>query len=154
MRIAHTAAEEEQLGLGRRERDGQFVIQAAVRVAQHLILVHDEQLRAVAFDQPAFLRFERGDEDRRVEILRQVAGGDADIPAARAPFGELVIGQRAGRDRVNRLAVFFPLIRPQLEDECLAGARRGMNDHVIALTQRGDGLLLPEVGHDHLVQGG
>src|SRR5439155_25028193 len=32
VRIGHAAAEQEQLGRGRRERDGEFVVQAAVRV--------------------------------------------------------------------------------------------------------------------------
>src|SRR5213078_2469232 len=95
-----------------------------------------------------------GDEDRRVEILREIAGGDADIPSTRAPFSELVIRLRAGRYGVNGLAVVFALVRPQLEDERLARARRRLHDDVLAPAQRGHGLLLPEVGHDHLVQGG
>ena len=48
----------------------------------------------------------------------------------------------------------FPVVRPQLEDERLARARRRLHDDVLALAQRGDCLLLPEVGHHHLVQGG
>src|SRR2546429_6768307 len=43
LRIGHAAAEQEQLRLRRRERDGEFVIQAAVGVAEHLILVHHQQ---------------------------------------------------------------------------------------------------------------
>ena len=140
--------------LRRGERDGEFVIQAAVGVAQHLILVHHQQRRAVAFDKPALLRFECGNQDRRVEILREVAGGDADIPAARAPFGEFVVRQGASWHRVNRLTVVFSVVRPQLENERLARARRRLHHDVLALAQRGDRLLLPEVGHHHLVQGG
>ena len=154
VRIGHAAAEQEQLGRGRRERDGEFVVQAAVRVAQHLVLVHDEQRGSVAFDEAAFLRLERGDDYGRVEVFREVAGRDADLPAARAPLGELVVGQRAGRDSVNGLAVFFPLVRPQFEDEGFAGASGRVHDDILSLAQGGDGLLLPDVRHDHLVQNG
>ena len=119
-----------------------------------MILVHDEQRWPIAFDQPALLSFERGDEDRRVEIFGEIAGSDADVPAARAPFGELVIRQRASRHGVDRLAVILPLVRPQFEDQRLAGAGRGLHHDVFALAQRGHGLLLPEIGYDDLVQGG
>ena len=98
--------------LRRRQRHREFIVQAAVRVAEHLILVHDEQRWPIAFDQPALLSFERGDEDRRVEIFGEIAGSDADVPAARAPFGEFVIRQRASRHGVDRLAVILPLVRP------------------------------------------
>src|SRR5439155_426845 len=104
--------------------------------------------------EPALLRFERRDEDRRVEIIREIAGGDADIPSTGAPFSELVVRQRAGRYGVNGLPVVLALVRPQLENERLARAGGRLHDDVLALAQRGHGLLLPEVGHDHLVQGG
>ena len=89
-----------------------------------------------------------------LEILRQVAGGDADVPAARAPFGEFVVGQRAGRHGVDGLAAVLALVGPELEDQRLARAGGRLHDDVLALAQGGHGLLLPEVGHGDLVEGG
>ena len=85
--IGHAAAEKEELGAGRGQGEGQFVIQAAVLVAQHLVFIHDEEGRAVAADEAVLLRFQRGDEHRGGKVFAQIAGGDADVPAARAPFG-------------------------------------------------------------------
>ena len=152
--IGDAAAEEQKLGLGRREGEGEFVIQAAVGVADHLVFVHDEEGGAVALDEAVFLGFERGDEDGGVEIFGEVAGGDADIPAASAPFGEFVIGEGAGGDGVDGLAAIFAAVGPKLEDQGLARAGGGLDDDVLAGTQRGDGLLLPEVGNGDLIQGG
>ena len=152
--IGHAAAEEQELGAGRSQREGQLVIQAAVRVAEHLVFVHDEQGRAVAADEAVLLGLQGGDEDRRGKVLAQVAGGDADIPAARAPFGQFVIGQGAGGDGVNGLAAVFSLIGPKLENQGLARAGRGLDDDVPALAQGGDGLLLPEVGKGDALEGG
>ena len=58
LRIGHAAAEEEELRAGRRQREGQFVIQAPVRVAQHLVFVHHQQGRAVAADEAVLLGFQ------------------------------------------------------------------------------------------------
>ena len=137
LRIAHAAAEQEQLRLRRRQGHGQLVIQAAVEVAEHLVLVHDQQRRAVALDEAVLLRLERGDQHRRAEVLRQVARGDADVPAARAPFGELVVGQRAGRHGVDGLPAILALVGPELEDQRLARAGGRLDDHVLALAQGG-----------------
>ena len=152
--IGHAAAEHEQLGLRRRQGDGEFVIKAAVRVTEHLILVDDEQHRAVALYEAVLLSFERGDDYGRTEIFSQVAGGDADIPAARTPFSEFVVRECAGGNGVNSLTAIFALLGPQLKDECLAGAGRGLDDHVLAGTQSRYCLLLPKVRDGDLVQGG
>ena len=45
------------------------------------------------------------------------------------------------------------VFRPKLENQRLARAGGGLDDNVLALTQRGDGLLLPEVGDGDLIQG-
>ena len=152
--IGHTAAEHQELGLRRRHGDGQLVIEATVGVAEHLILVDYQQPRAVAGDEPVFLRLERGNNDRRVEVLRQVAGGDADVPAARPPLGQLVIGQGAGWHGVNRLARISALVGPQLENEGFAGPGCRVNDDIPAGPQMLHRLLLPQVRHDDLVEGG
>ena len=152
VRIGDAAAEKEELRLGRCEGEGEFVIQAAVGVAEHLIFIHDEQGRAFSANEAALLRFERGDEDGGLEIFREVAGGDADVPAAGAPFGEFVVGERARRDGVNGLAAIFSLLRPEFEDEGFARASRGVDDDITTRAQRGDGLLLPEVGHGDLIE--
>jgi hypothetical protein len=49
------------------------------------------------------LSLERGDDDFRVGIQRQIAGRDSDIPATGAPFRELVVGKSARRDGENGL---------------------------------------------------
>ena len=48
----------------------------------------------------------------------------------------------------------FTLVRPQFENQSLARAGRSLHDDVLTLAQRGHGLLLPEIGHHHLIQGG
>src|SRR4029078_2333694 len=96
LRVGDAAAEQEQLRVRRGEGDGEVVIEAAVFVANHLVLVHNEQDGAVALDQAVLLRFQRGDNDRRVQVVGEVASGNADVPAASAPFSEFVIGERAG----------------------------------------------------------
>ena len=154
LRIADAAAEQEQLRLRRRQGHGELVIQAAVEVAEHLVLVHDQQGGAVALDEAVLLRLQRGDQHGGAEVFRQVARGDADVPAARAPFGELVVGQRAGRHRVDGLPAILALVGPELEDQRLARPGRRLDDHVLALAQGADGLLLPEVGDRDLVEGG
>ncbi len=92
LRIGDAAAEQEQLGLGRRERDGQFVVQASVQIADHLVFIHDQERRTIALDEPMFLGLQRRDEHGRAQVLRQVAGGDADVPTTGAPFREFIIG--------------------------------------------------------------
>ena len=76
---------------------------AANRIADHLIFIDDEQLRAFAPKKARALRLQRGDDDFRVEIQRKIARRDSDIPAARAPFGQFVVGECARRDGENRL---------------------------------------------------
>ena len=90
--VLHAAAEQKQLRLPRRERQGQLVMHAANRIGDHLVFVDDEQLWAVAPEKTSALRLKRGDQNFRVEIQRQIASRDADIPPARAPFRELVVG--------------------------------------------------------------
>ena len=112
LRIGDAAAQQQQLRMGRRERERQFVVQSTVRVAEHLVFVHDEQGRALAGDEPVLLRFQRGHEDGRAEIFRQIASGDADRPAAPAPLGEFIVRQRTSRDGVNRLAARLARMGP------------------------------------------
>ncbi len=77
------------------------------------------------------LRLKSGDEDGRMEILRQIARGDADIPTARAPFGQFVICQRARRDGVDGLATVLAIIGPQFENERFARTCRRLHHHVL-----------------------
>ena len=100
------------------------------------------------------LCFERGDEDGRAQIFREVARGDAYVPTTRAPFGEFVVGQGAGGDGVNGLAAILGLVGPELENERLARARGGLHHDILARTQRANGLLLPKVRDGDLVKGG
>ena len=57
LRVADTAAQEQELGLRRGESQGEFVIQAAVGVADHLVFIHHQQRRAVAGDEAVLLGF-------------------------------------------------------------------------------------------------
>ena len=152
--IGHAAAEQEQLRLRRCECDGQLVVQAPVGIADHLILVDHEQRGTVAADETVLLRLQRGDDDGGFEIFGEVARGDPDVPTARAPFGELVIGQRARGHGVDGLAAILAVVRPQFKDQRLTRASGGMDDDVLSVAQCGHGLLLPEVRHGHLVQSG
>lgn len=135
LRVRHATAQEEQLGRRRSQRDGQFVVQPTIGIAEHLIFIHHQKRRAIPFNQASFLRLQRGDEDGRIEILRQISGGDSNIPTARPPFGQFVIGQSPGGHGINRLPMVSPLIRPQLEDERLARSRWGMDHHILLLAQ-------------------
>src|SRR5437870_7618752 len=121
--ILDAAAEQQQLRVSRRQGDRQFVVQSTVGITEHLVFIYDEQCRSVAADETILLRLERSHEDGCVEIFREITSSDSDIPAAGAPLGKFVIGQGAGRDRVDRLAAIFALIRPELENQSFTGAR-------------------------------
>ena len=119
-----------------------------------MIFVDDQQHRTVPLNEPVLLSLQGCDDDWRAEVFREIPGCDADIPAACAPFGELVVRKRTGRNRVNSLTAILALLRPQLENECLAGAGRRLDHDVLAGAQSGHGLLLPKVRDRDLVQGG
>ena len=153
VRVLDAAAEQEQPRLRRGHGDGQLVVQAPVRIGEHLIFVDHQQRRAVAADEPVFLCLQRGDDDGRVEIFAEVTGRDADVPATRSPFGQFVIGQSAGGDGVDGLAVGLAVVGPQLEDQRLARTGRRVDDDILARAQRGHGLLLPQVRDRDLVEG-
>ena len=57
-----------------RRRDCDFVIQPAIRVSDHLILVNDEQRRAIAVNEPVLLRFKSSDDYGCLKIFCKVAG--------------------------------------------------------------------------------
>lgn len=138
----------------RREGDGELIIQAPIGIADHLVFIHDEEGGAVALDEAVFLSLERGNKDRRIEVFGKVAGGDADVPAAGAPLGEFVVSEGARGDGVNRLATISTAVGPKLENECFPSTGGRMDDDVLALAQRGHGLLLPEVWNGDLIEGG
>ena len=118
--LADTAAEQQQLGLRRRQGDGQFIVQTSIQVAQHLVFVHHQQRRTVALEEPVLLRLQGGNHDGSLKVFRQVARGDAHIPSASPPFGQFVIGQRSGRHGVDCLSAILALVGPHLEDQGLA----------------------------------
>ena len=105
-------------------------------------------------DEAVLLGFQRGDDDRGGEVVGEVAGGDADVPAAGAPLGELVVGEGAGGDRVDGLAAVLAVVRPEFEDKGLSGPGGGVHDDVLAGAKGRDGLMLPEVGDGDLLEGG
>ena len=121
---------------------------AAHRVADHLVFVDHEKLRPVATQEAGALRFERGDDDLGIEVQGEIAGRDADIPAAGAPFGELVVRECAGRDGEDGLA--FERGIEQLENVSLARAGGRLDNHVLARLQSAHRFLLPEIGDDQV----
>ena len=152
IRVGHRAAQKQQLRLRWSQCQGQFVVQSSVFIAEHLVLVDDEQGGAIASDEPVFLCFEGGDKNWGVEVLGQVAGGDAYVPAPGSPFSQLVVGQRPSGHCVNGLTPVSARLRPQFEHQRLAGACGRMDDHVLARSQCRHGLLLPQVRNNELLQ--
>ncbi len=141
--IGDAAAEEKQLGLGPGERHAQLVVETTIGVGEHLVFVDDQQSRSFSPEQAVLLGFECCDQNRGVQIFGEVAGGDAGIPAARAPLGQLVVRKGTSRDGVNGLAAIFALVGPKLENECFTGAGRCLDNNVFAGAESGDGFLLP-----------
>ena len=82
--------------MGGREREGEFVVRAPVRVAEHLVFVDDEQLRPASVQEGAALGFERGDDHAGIGAFVDIARADTHVPTGGAPLGELVVRQRAG----------------------------------------------------------
>jgi hypothetical protein len=103
LRIAHAAAEQEELGRGRSEREGELIVHTPQCITDHLVFIHHEQARPFAAQETAALRLERGDHHLRVQIVCEVAGGNANLPPPRAPLGEFVVGQRPRRHREDGL---------------------------------------------------
>ena len=69
IRVGHRAAQEQQLRLRWSQRQSQFVVQPSVFIAEHLVLVDDEQGGTIASDESVFLCFEGGDKNRGIEVL-------------------------------------------------------------------------------------
>ncbi len=67
-RVGHAPAEEKQLRVFRCESDGELVMHAAHRIAQHLKFIHDQETRAFAAEKPPALCLERRDYNLGVEI--------------------------------------------------------------------------------------
>ncbi len=131
------------------ECEGEFVVQTAAGVGEHLVFVDDESARSIAGEDPFALGLEGGDEDGRAGVFRDVAGGDPDVPAAAAPFGPFVVGEGAGGNRVDSLATASGGSRVDVEFEDAGFARPGggVNENVVTGGERADGPLLPEIGN-------
>ena len=89
--------------------------------------------------------FEGGDDDGGVGRDGQVAGGDADAPAAGAPFGVFVVGQGAGRHGEDRAAGEVALLDEAFENMGFPGAGGRVHDRVPSRLQGAHGLSLPGV---------
>ncbi len=108
--LATLPAQQQESGLTRGKSDRQFVIQPTIDVTQHLVLIDDQQRRAVPVHQPMLLGLQRCYQDRGAQVFGQVSSRDTHIPSTGAPFGQLVICQGTGRDGVNSLAPIFALV--------------------------------------------
>jgi len=126
------AAEQKQLRLRRRQRQGQFVIKAAIQVAQHLIFIDHQQSRPFPLNETIFLRFQRRDEHRRGEVFRQSpvamptpSRAPATRPTCRWPGRESAQCRWPGRDcapdwtTARRLAFCPRRLAPAPRHRCL-----------------------------------
>jgi hypothetical protein len=83
-----------------------------------------------------------------VEILREIACGDADIPSDGFPLSPFVVRQSARWHGVNGLPETggFGCFQKKLKDPRLAGTCRGIDDHIRAALEVTHRILLPEIG--------
>src|SRR5216683_3425387 len=119
---------------------------AAHRIGNHLVFIDNEQLRSFAAKKASALRLKRRDHHTGIEIQREIASGNADIPSARAPFRQLVIRERARWNSENSLSLQHGI--KQFKNVGLARTGRCLHDNIFAFTQRAHRLLLPEIGND------
>ncbi len=70
--------------------------------------------------------------------MRQIAGGDTDVPSSRPPFGQFIICERARRHGENRLA--FQRWIKQFEDVGLSRTGWRLNDDIFSVTQSAEPL--------------
>ena len=155
LRVADAAAQQQQLGLRRRQGHGQLVIQAAVQVAEHLVFVHDQQGGAVALDEAVLLGLQRGDQHRRARGFRpgrrwrcrHPSRGRAIRRACRWPARGWARCRWPGRDSCPALDQSSKIsVLPAPVGACTTTSWPSRRAR--------DGLLLPEVGHRDLVEGG
>ena len=66
---------------------------------------------------------------------------------------ERVVCERASRNGVNSLSAILALFGPKLENQRFPRARRRLHNHILALAQRADRLLLPQVRHGDVIEG-
>ena len=154
--VGDGTAEQEESGVGWSEGDGAFVVAAARGVGDHLVFVDDQDGGAFTAYEALDLGFEGGDEDGSVDVFREIACGNADIPFGVFPFGVFVVGEGAGGDGVDGLAFEFEVAGPmeELEDVGFARASGGTDDDVGAGAEVIDGLMLPEIGEFEVVDRG
>jgi hypothetical protein len=82
-----------------------------------------------------------------MQILREIACGNADIPSEGFPLSPFVVRQSARRHGVNGLseAGGFGCFQKKLKDSRLAGTCRRINDHIRATLEVTHRILLPEI---------
>ena len=141
--VAHRGRQRDQPDrLGQRQ-DDLFPDTAAEAVGQVVHLVHHDVAEAAqrvrAGVEHVAQHFGGHDDDRRVAVAGGVAGQQPDLVGAVAggELGELLVGQRLDRRRVEALAAAAQ--RPvggELADHRLPGAGRRGDQHAAALGQR------------------
>jgi hypothetical protein len=154
LRIGDAAAEKEQLRVRRGKGDGEFVIETAVAVADHLVFIHDEQGGAFTGKQAILLSFKGSDQDGRIKVFREVAGGNPHVPPSRSPLGKLIVCESPSRDGIDGLPSIFALVRPEFENQGFPRAGRRLDDDIFPFPQCRDGLLLPKVRDGDEIEGG
>ena len=165
LRIRNIAAEQEHLRVEAQRKEQPLVMITPVRIGQPLVLVDHQKLEGCARPgsharprlrharlEKALHSLERRDNDRRVRRDRHIPGGDPDLPAARPPFGELVVRQRPGWHRVKRAPRKVGLLNPPLKDIRLSGTGGRVNDHVLPSFESLDRLRLPTIGKHQPLQ--
>jgi hypothetical protein len=145
--VGHAAAQEQEPGLRRGQRQDGLVGRPPPFIGQHLVLVDDEEVRTASLEEAVALRLQGGHDHGGAEVFADVPGGDAHVPTQGAPLGPLIVGQGPGRHGVDGLpAVAMP--HQQFEDVGLARAGGGLDHHVLALAEGAERFLLPQVGED------
>ena len=165
--IGHGAGEEEQLHRGGQGGEHALVVVAPRGIAEPLVFVDHEQVgkaRGGGFgkalvpgggsraEEGALGGLEGGDDGRGVEVDGEVAGADADAPAAGAPLGEFVVGEGAGGHGEDGAAGEVVLLDETFEDVGFARAGGGVDDHIPAGSQRVHGVSLPGIGQHERLQ--
>ncbi len=150
--VGDATAEEQELDADRERDDGALVVVAAGGVGDPLVFVDHDGPGVTAIAEGTLRGLQGGHDDGGIGGVGDVARHDADPPVPGAPLGEFVIGQRAGGDGVIGLSAAGPALDEFFENEGLARAGRGIDDDIGAVAECRDGLHLPGVGNQDVLQ--
>ncbi len=108
--------------------------------------INHKQPRPLTGKKPLPLRFEGRDDHGSIEILREVSGGDSDVPSCVPPLPPLIVREGARRDSEDRLPplrMLLSFIGEQFENERFPRTGGSGNNDVVSVTDGPNRLLLP-----------